>query len=103
MSAFLEAAIVLAFLRRQRRLNSMARAWIELPQVVDSGAPITVARTLVESADENAQMLLAALEGRSAWPRLRAWSRLGDELLALELELNELRRLTGGGTKPEAA
>lgn len=59
---FVDARAVEAFVRRQRKINALARAWVQLPQVVDSTVPIGVAKALIEASDENLTRLTQALE-----------------------------------------
>lgn len=59
---FVDATLVADYVRRQGRINALARAWSELPQVVESTVPLGVAKTLIESSDENLARLKKALE-----------------------------------------
>lgn len=57
-----DASIVRAFVARQRRLNAIAREWLQLPQVQSSAAPLGTARVLIDASDDNLSRLNEAIQ-----------------------------------------
>jgi len=47
-----DAAAVRLYVRQQRRLNAMARAWLDSEQARRSNAPLGVATTLLEAMED---------------------------------------------------
>lgn len=56
-----DPAAVELFVRRQRKINALARAWVQLPQVIESTVPVGVARSLIEASEDNLARLTQAL------------------------------------------